>query len=181
MATMATGAFCRSMSSAASSCWSPTCGRATGAAATACAWAILKLLVARSREAWPEVHLIVRGDSGFCRWRMLHWCEWASVDYIIGLARNPRLEKLGAPLMAEAQAAYAAASQKQRRLPDRACGCDVGPVAAGHREGGVQRAGDQSALRHHQPAGRSAGALRPRLLRARRDGEPDQGAATRAL
>jgi len=80
------------------------------------AWAILKLLVARLREAWPDVHLIVRGDSGFCRWRMLHWCEWASVDYIIGLARNPRLEALGAPLMAEAQAAYAAAPQKQRRF-----------------------------------------------------------------
>ena len=80
------------------------------------AWAILKLLVARLRAAWPEVHLIVRGDSGFCRWRMLHWCEWASVDYIIGLARNPRLEALGAPLMAEAQAAYALAPQKQRRF-----------------------------------------------------------------
>jgi hypothetical protein len=80
------------------------------------AWAILKLLVTRLREAWPDVHLIVRGDSGFCRWRMLHWCEWASVDYIIGLARNPRLEALGAPLMAEAQQAYAATPQKQRRF-----------------------------------------------------------------
>src|SRR3954447_6062884 len=80
------------------------------------AWAILKFLVARLRAAWPDVHLIVRGDSGFCRWRMLHWCEWASVDYIIGLARNPRLEALGAPLMAEAQQAYAAAPQKQRRF-----------------------------------------------------------------
>jgi hypothetical protein len=38
------------------------------------------------------------------------------VDYIIGLARNPRLEALGAPLMAEAQQAYAAAPQKQRRF-----------------------------------------------------------------
>jgi hypothetical protein len=45
---------------------------------------------------------------------MLHWCEWASVDYIIGLARNPRLEKLGAPLMAEAQTAFATAPGKQR-------------------------------------------------------------------
>ncbi len=45
---------------------------------------------------------------------MLHWCEWASVDYIIGLARNPRLEKLGAPLMAQAEAAFAAEPSKQR-------------------------------------------------------------------
>jgi hypothetical protein len=78
------------------------------------AWAILKLLTAQLREAWLEVRLIVRADSGFCRWRMLHWCEWASVDYIIGLARNPRLEKLGRPLMAQAQAAFAAAPKKQR-------------------------------------------------------------------
>lgn len=78
------------------------------------AWAILKLLTQRLREAWPEVRLIVRADSGFCRRKMLHWCDWASVDYIIGLARNPRLEALGAPLMAQAAAAFAAAPQKQR-------------------------------------------------------------------
>ena len=78
------------------------------------AWAILKLLTKRLREAWPAVRLIVRADSGFCRPKMLHWCEWASVDYIIGLARNPRLEKLGAPLMAEAQTAFATAPGKQR-------------------------------------------------------------------
>jgi hypothetical protein len=80
------------------------------------AWAILKLLTQRLREAWPEVRLILRADSGFCRWKMLRWCEWASVDYIIGLARNPRLEALGAPLMAQAQLAYASEAQKQRRF-----------------------------------------------------------------
>jgi len=80
------------------------------------AWAILKLLTQRLRAAWPQVRLILRADSGFCRWKMLRWCEWASVDYIIGLARNPRLEALGTPLMAEAEAAYAVAPQKQRRF-----------------------------------------------------------------
>ena len=78
------------------------------------AWAILKLLTQRLREAWPEVRLILRADSGFCRWKMLHWCEWAGVDYIIGLARNRRLEALGAPLMAQARAAFAADPNKQR-------------------------------------------------------------------
>ena len=43
---------------------------------------------ATTLEANAALRSIVRGDSGFCRWRMLHWCEWASVDYIIGLARN---------------------------------------------------------------------------------------------
>jgi hypothetical protein len=78
------------------------------------AWAILKLLTRRLREAWPEVRLILRADSGFCRWKMLHWCEWARVDYIVGLARNTRLEALGAPLLAQAQAAFAAEPSKQR-------------------------------------------------------------------
>jgi hypothetical protein len=80
------------------------------------AWAILKLLTARLRQAWPEVKLIVRADSGFCRWKMLHWCEWASVDYIIGVARNARLQALGAELMGQATKAFAATGEKQRRF-----------------------------------------------------------------
>jgi Transposase DDE domain group 1 len=80
------------------------------------AWAILKLLTQRLRAAWPQVRLIVRADSGFCRWKMLRWCERARVDYIIGLARNARLEALGAPLMAQAERAYAAEPQKQRHF-----------------------------------------------------------------
>jgi hypothetical protein len=80
------------------------------------AWAILKLLVQRLREAWPDVRIIVRADSGFCRWKMLHWCEWASVEYIIGLARNSRLQALGMELMVQAEVAYTNTGQKQRHF-----------------------------------------------------------------
>ena len=52
----------------------------------------LKLLVRRLREKWPAVRIIVRGDSGLCRQRVINWCERSHVHYIIGLARNPRLE-----------------------------------------------------------------------------------------
>jgi hypothetical protein len=62
------------------------------------------------------VRLILRADSGFCRWKMLHWCDWAGVDYIIGLAKNSRLEAISAPLMAEAKAAFALAGSKQRHF-----------------------------------------------------------------
>ena len=48
------------------------------------AWAILALLVKRLRRAWPEVRLILRADSGFCRHRMLSWCERKGLGYIIG-------------------------------------------------------------------------------------------------
>ncbi len=54
--------------------------------------ALIKLLVARLRQAWPRVKITVRGDSGFCRQRLLRFCERAGVSYLIGLARNARLE-----------------------------------------------------------------------------------------
>jgi len=54
--------------------------------------AVIKLLVQRLRRSWPETRIIVRGDSGFCRQRLLRWCERSGVSYIIGLARNARLE-----------------------------------------------------------------------------------------
>ena len=80
------------------------------------AWAILKLLVVRLRQEWPEVRITLRADSGFCRWKMLAWCDSAGVDYILGLARNSRLEALGAALMAQAEAAFAQSNDKQRHF-----------------------------------------------------------------
>ncbi len=46
------------------------------------AWAILSLLVKRLRQDWPDVRIIFRGDSGFCRWRMMSWCDRHDVGYI---------------------------------------------------------------------------------------------------
>ena len=55
------------------------------------AWAILSLLVKRFRQSWPEVRSIFRGDSGFCRRRMMAWCERHDVGYNVGIAQNKRL------------------------------------------------------------------------------------------
>jgi len=38
------------------------------------------------------VRIIFRGNSGFCGKRIINCCERSSVNYIIGLARNPRLQ-----------------------------------------------------------------------------------------
>ena len=57
------------------------------------AWSILSLLVKRLRKAWPGVRIVFRGDSGFCRHRMLDWCDRNGVRYIVGLARNAVLER----------------------------------------------------------------------------------------
>ena len=55
------------------------------------AWGILSLLVKRLRQTWPKVRILLRADSGFCRWEMLRWCERNDVDYLVGIARNDRL------------------------------------------------------------------------------------------
>jgi hypothetical protein len=81
-------------------------------------WAILKLLVQRLRQAWPEVKIILRGDSGFCRWKMLRWCERHGVGYIVGLAKNARLTALLAPLLAQAEAEHRRTQEKARLFTD---------------------------------------------------------------
>jgi Transposase DDE domain group 1 len=48
-------------------------------------------IVAQIRQAWPQVRIILRGDSGFCRDQLLSWCEAHGVDYVVGLAQNARL------------------------------------------------------------------------------------------
>ena len=76
--------------------------------------AILKLLVQRLRRAWPSVRIVVRADSGFCRWRLLRWCERHDVHYIIGLARNPVLERLAQPWVDEAEERFQETDEKHR-------------------------------------------------------------------
>ena len=78
--------------------------------------AVIKLLVTRLRKAWPATRFIVRGDSGFCRRRLLHWCERAGVGYIIGLARNARLHAAVALAEASLADAYSASGTKQRLI-----------------------------------------------------------------
>ena len=80
--------------------------------------AVIKLLVHRLRRAWPEVRIIVRGDSGFCRQRLLRWCERSGVSYIIGLARNARLEarvRLAELMLADE---YETSGTKQRLIDE---------------------------------------------------------------
>jgi hypothetical protein len=80
--------------------------------------AVIKLLVARLRQAWPQVRIIVRGDSGFCRQRLLRFCERAAVGYIIGLARNARLEAQVAYAERMLADAYGGSGVKQRWIDE---------------------------------------------------------------
>lgn len=81
-------------------------------------WAILSLLVKRLRQNWPKVKIIFRADSGFCRWPMLRWCDRHGVGYIVGLAKNKRLNRATARLQREAKACFIATGHKVRWFTD---------------------------------------------------------------
>ncbi|MCK4851120.1 MAG: IS1380 family transposase [Phycisphaerae bacterium] len=76
--------------------------------------AILKLLVRRFRQAWPKVKIIFRGDSGFCRWKLLRWCDRHDIGYIVGLAKNEVLKHLAEPHLQLAKKEFEQTGQKQR-------------------------------------------------------------------
>jgi len=78
----------------------------------------LTLLVGELRAAWPEVKLTVRGDSGFCREHLMAWCEVNRVHFLLGLARNSRLEAELAPALAAAAAEYAQTRQRARHFTE---------------------------------------------------------------
>ena len=66
----------------------------------------LQRIVDQIRQAWPQVRIIVRGDSGFCREELLGWCEQHTVDYVVGLAQNARLLRQIASERAQAEGEY---------------------------------------------------------------------------
>jgi len=80
--------------------------------------AVLRLLVNRLRQVWPAVRIIIRGDSGFCRQRLLRWCERTGVQYLIGLARNTRLQARVQPAEAVLAHDYERTGHKQRLVSE---------------------------------------------------------------
>lgn len=49
---------------------------------------ITKLLVRKIRSRWPDVKIILRGDSGFAIERLMRWCDKNDVGYVFGLQKN---------------------------------------------------------------------------------------------
>jgi hypothetical protein len=67
----------------------------------------IQRIVAQIRAYWPEVKIILRGDSGFCRNEWMSWCEANGVDFVFGLARNKRLRRIIGQQMWEATQQWA--------------------------------------------------------------------------
>ena len=62
----------------------------------------IERIVKQIRAAWPEVKIVLRGDSGFCRNELMSWCENNGVDYVFGMARNKGLRRIIGQQMHEA-------------------------------------------------------------------------------
>lgn len=78
--------------------------------------ALIKLIAKRLRQAWPKVKLVVRGDSGFCRAKILRRLEAWNIDYVLGFAKNKALESQSAIAMLALAEHYEAAGTKQRLI-----------------------------------------------------------------
>jgi hypothetical protein len=74
----------------------------------------LERVVQQIRQSWPEVRIILRGDSGFCSDELMTWCEKNRVDFVVGMARNSRVEGLISGSLAEAKQQFEATPQPAR-------------------------------------------------------------------
>jgi hypothetical protein len=72
-------------------------------------------IVKQIHQRWPDVEIILRGDSGFCADELMRWCENNDrVDFVVGVARNQRLEKLIEDELAQAKQQFEATQQPAR-------------------------------------------------------------------
>jgi len=74
----------------------------------------LERIVGQIRQSWPEVEITIRADSGFSRDDIMSWCEQHQVDYVLGMARNSRLEKMIEDEMAQARDEAVSTGQPSR-------------------------------------------------------------------
>lgn len=78
----------------------------------------LERIVTQVRQRWPEVRIIVRGDSGFAREELMGWCENHGVDFVFGLARNSRLQRALGGELTQAHALFEESGKAARVFKD---------------------------------------------------------------
>jgi hypothetical protein len=78
----------------------------------------LSQIVGKIRRRWPEVPIVVRGDSGFCRENLMAWCEANDVDYVLGMSKNKRLVRILGKDLHEAKQQFEATGEAARRFAD---------------------------------------------------------------
>jgi hypothetical protein len=78
----------------------------------------LAQIVEQIRRRWPDVQIVIRGDSGFCRENLMAWCEAHGVDYLLGLAKNKRLVRMLGKELYEAKQQFEATARPARVFKD---------------------------------------------------------------
>jgi len=78
----------------------------------------LDRIVGQIRAKWPQVRIVIRGDSGFCREHIMRWCEAQGVDYVLGLAKNERLIEELADELEQARQQFELSGQAARVFKD---------------------------------------------------------------
>ena len=78
----------------------------------------LERIITQIRQRWPKTRIVIRGDAGFCREAIMAWCEANDVRYVLGLARNNRLQRSLGKAMEEARAAHERTGRPARRFRD---------------------------------------------------------------
>ena len=74
----------------------------------------LQYVITRLRQAWPDVEIHLRGDSGFGVPRMYQACEAIEINYTLGIGMNPRLKRHSDQTLEIAVAQYEETGQPQR-------------------------------------------------------------------
>ena len=74
----------------------------------------LRYLVGRLRAAWPDVHIHVRGDSGFGAPLMYDVCGELRLSYTFGIGMNSRLRELSDELLEQAVEDFERTERPQR-------------------------------------------------------------------
>ena len=93
----------------------------------------LERIVPQLRAAWPETRIVVRGDSGFCRERIMTWCEGNGVHHLFGLARNKRLLAEIAPQMERSRRRSIAMRMTARQRAEAGDGAEARTAGASRR------------------------------------------------
>ena len=78
----------------------------------------LARIIPKLRAAWPDVRIVIRGDSGFCREPIMRWCEQNHVDYLFGLAKNKRLLRALGKELHEAKQQFEQTGEAARLFKD---------------------------------------------------------------
>lgn len=83
--------------------------------------AIIGRVVQRLRQAWPNTHIVLRGDGHFANPELMALCyEDDRLDFVFGLAGNQALTPKAEPLLARARALHAQRGENARRLQQAA-------------------------------------------------------------